>query len=92
MTTDPYHVVQREMQGTLASAGTLLSSFRRIQGMASASGSGNGRGEEGEELGYARSEVRVSSTMFGYTDANLLSTITIAEGHVNCIGGRLGRS
>lgn len=58
MATDPYHTVQREMQGTLASAGTLLSSFRRIQGMASASGSGNGR-EEGEELGYARSEVRV---------------------------------
>ena len=56
MSTDPYHAVQAEMQGTLANAGTLLSSFRRIRGMA-VSTSDAGYPEEGEELSYARSEV-----------------------------------
>ena len=49
MSTDPYHAVQAEMQGTLANAGTLLSSFRRIRGMA-VSTSGTGYPEEGEEI------------------------------------------
>ena len=54
--SDPYHEVQREMQSTLATAGTLLSSFRRIQSMAPS----KGRDEEGEELSYARSELKAT--------------------------------
>ena len=62
MASDPYHAVQAEIQETLASAGTLLASFRRIHGMGASgpsSGSTPGRGkiEESEELAYARSEV-----------------------------------
>ena len=58
MSTDPYHEVQREMQGTLASASTLLSSFRRIQSMVPAKS--GGRNEESEELTYARSELKAT--------------------------------
>ena len=54
MSTDPYHAVQEEMQGTLANASTLLASFRRIRAMAPSDGS------ESEELSYARSELKAT--------------------------------
>lgn len=49
MSTDPYDVVQGEIQSTLASAGTLLSSYKRIRSTAR---------ENSEEVVYARNEVR----------------------------------
>lgn len=55
MSTDPYHAVQEEMQSTLANASTLLSSFRRIRAM-----SAGGGGNEGEEMAYARSELKAT--------------------------------
>lgn len=50
MSTDPYDVVQSEIQSTLASAGTLLSSYKRIRSTAR---------ENSEEVMYARNEVRI---------------------------------
>jgi DNA repair exonuclease SbcCD ATPase subunit len=53
MSTDPYHAVQEEIQSTLANAGTLLQSFRRIRAMAP-------EGSEGEEMAYARNELKAT--------------------------------
>ncbi|KAH6917995.1 t-SNARE [Coprinopsis sp. MPI-PUGE-AT-0042] len=46
---DPYHAVQHEIQTSLATAGQLQSSYRRIRNMAK---------DDSEELSWARSELR----------------------------------
>ena len=60
MTTDPYHLLQSEIQATLQSASTLLSSYVRIRNMTAGSSNGSGKGKEreSEELVWARNEVR----------------------------------
>ncbi|KAL5498992.1 hypothetical protein ACEPAH_1510 [Sanghuangporus vaninii] len=73
--TDPYNEVQREMQNTLASAGTLLSSFRRIQGMAPS----RGRGEESEELSYARSELKATLSALEADLEDLEESVRVVE-------------
>lgn len=50
MSTDPYHVVQQEIQSSLQTASTLRTSYLRIRSTAR---------EESEELVWARSEVSV---------------------------------
>ncbi|KAH8113940.1 syntaxin 6, N-terminal-domain-containing protein [Phellopilus nigrolimitatus] len=80
MSTDPYHVVQAEMQGTLASAGTLLSSFRRIRGMAaSSSGAGLGAERESEELAYARSELKATLSALEADLEDLEESVRVVE-------------
>ncbi|KAG8216669.1 hypothetical protein J3R82DRAFT_6868 [Butyriboletus roseoflavus] len=49
MSTDPYHVVQQEIQSSLQTASTLRASYLRIRSTAH---------EENEELVWARNEVR----------------------------------
>ncbi|KAI5121705.1 hypothetical protein M0805_002098 [Coniferiporia weirii] len=78
MSEDPYHVVQAEMQGTLASAGTLLSSFRRIHGMA-ASSSGRGGADEGEEVSYARSELKATLSALEADLEDLEESVRVVE-------------
>ncbi|EJC99292.1 uncharacterized protein FOMMEDRAFT_148802 [Fomitiporia mediterranea MF3/22] len=75
--TDPYHEVQREMQGTLANAGTLLSSFRRIQSIGQAKS--NGRGEESEELSYARSELKATLSTLEADLEDLEESVRVVE-------------
>ena len=50
MSTDPYHAVQQEIQGSLQTAATLRASFLRIRSTAR---------EDSEELVWARNEVRL---------------------------------
>ncbi|KAL5522728.1 hypothetical protein ACEPAG_8746 [Sanghuangporus baumii] len=73
--TDPYNEVQREMQSTLATAGTLLSSFRRIQSMAPSMG----RGEESEELSYARSELKATLSALEADLEDLEESVRVVE-------------
>ncbi|KAL5481048.1 hypothetical protein ACEPAI_9989 [Sanghuangporus weigelae] len=73
--TDPYNEVQREMQSTLATAGTLLSSFRRIQSMAPS----KGRGEESEELSYARSELKATLSALEADLEDLEESVRVVE-------------
>ena len=49
MSTDPYHVVQQEIQSSLQTASTLRASYLRIRSTAR---------EGNEELVWARNEVR----------------------------------
>lgn len=76
MSTDPYHAVQAEMQGTLANAGTLLSSFRRIRGMAVSTPSHT---EEGEELSYARSELKATLAALEADLEDLEESVRVVE-------------
>jgi hypothetical protein len=59
MSTDPYHLLQSEIQVALQTALTLRASYVRIRSMALAgNGKGKGKEGEGEELVWARNEVR----------------------------------
>jgi hypothetical protein len=60
MTTDPYHLLQSEIQSTLQSSSTLLASYARIRSITAgaADGSAKGKERESEELVWARNEVR----------------------------------
>jgi hypothetical protein len=50
MSTDPYHVVQQEIQSSLQTASTLRASYMRIRSMAR---------EGSEELVWARNEAGI---------------------------------
>jgi hypothetical protein len=53
MSTDPYHVVQQEIQSSLQTASTLRASYLRIRSTAR---------EGSEELVWARNEVRLQTS------------------------------
>lgn len=83
MSTDPYHVVKDEIQSTLQAAETLLSSYRRIHSTAR---------EDSEELNYAKSEVRAtSSSNCPGTEVNGIRIAIQAQSYAFCSRGGLGR-
>jgi len=70
MSTDPYDVVQAEIQSTLASAGTLLSSYKRIRSTAR---------ENSEEVVYARNELKAALSTLEADLEDLEESVRVVE-------------
>ncbi|KII87576.1 hypothetical protein PLICRDRAFT_141427 [Plicaturopsis crispa FD-325 SS-3] len=70
MSTDPYHVVQKELQSSLQTAESLRSSYARIRGMA--------RGES-EELIWARNELKATLAALEADLEDLEESVKIVE-------------
>jgi len=70
MSTDPYHVVKDEIQSTLQSAESLLSSYRRIRSTAR---------EDSEELNYAKSELKATLSALEADLDDLEDSVRVVE-------------
>ncbi|KAG9313640.1 t-SNARE [Chiua virens] len=71
MTTDPYHVVQQEIQSSLQTASTLRASYIRIRSMA--------RSEGSEELMWARNELKATLASLEADLEDLEESVRVVE-------------
>ncbi|KAF8549653.1 hypothetical protein OG21DRAFT_1599087 [Imleria badia] len=70
MSTDPYHVVQQEIQSSLQTASTLRASYLRIRSMAR---------EESEELVWARNELKATLAALEADLEDLEESVKVVE-------------
>ncbi|KAH9941574.1 t-SNARE [Epithele typhae] len=70
MSTDPYHAVQQEIQGSLQTASTLRASFLRIRSTAR---------EDSEELTWARNELKATLAALEADLEDLEESVNVVE-------------
>ncbi|KIL63132.1 hypothetical protein M378DRAFT_80101 [Amanita muscaria Koide BX008] len=70
MSTDPYHVVQQEIQSSLQTGSQLLSSYKRIRSTAR---------EDSEELIWARNELKATLTTLDADLEALEESVNVVE-------------
>ncbi|KAI0720751.1 t-SNARE [Cerioporus squamosus] len=70
MSTDPYHAVQQEIQGSLQTAATLRASFLRIRSTAR---------EDSEELVWARNELKATLAALEADLEDLEESVNVVE-------------